>query len=123
MSGPGRFTVGQPGQQAHPHQAGNKNPIQIDSRLQVKNQPNNSSFIMNKYRDLHQNAHETAKATGGLTNSTVNKSGQLNTSSFTRVRENKNHPNTQRGTNGHSHVGAGMTYVPNQTGRTSIRGG
>ena len=31
---------------------------------------------MNKYAHLHQNAHEANKTSGGLVNSTVNKSGQ-----------------------------------------------
>ena len=31
---------------------------------------------MNKYANLHQNAHDANKTSGGLVNATVNKSGQ-----------------------------------------------
>lgn len=56
--------------------------IQIDKRInELKNTQNsiqtnqNSSFVMNKYANKHQAAHESAKATGGLVTQTVNKSG------------------------------------------------
>jgi hypothetical protein len=51
--------------------------IQIDKRLEQPNhQQQSSSFVMNKYANMHQHAHEANKMSGGLVNSTVNKSGQ-----------------------------------------------
>jgi hypothetical protein len=58
------------------HQANTGANIRIDKRLEQPSHQQNSSFVMNKYANLHQNAHEANKTSGGLINSTVNKSGQ-----------------------------------------------
>lgn len=59
--------------------------IEISSRLQEpfnkvvqgSGGTSNSSFVMqNKYNNLHQKAHESNRASGGLVNSNINKSGQ-----------------------------------------------
>jgi hypothetical protein len=49
--------------------------IRIDKRLEQPSQQS-SSFAMNKYAHLHQNAHDANRTSGGLVNATVNKSGQ-----------------------------------------------
>jgi hypothetical protein len=59
------------------HQPTTGTGIRIDKRLeQPIQQQQNSSFVMNKYANLHQHAHVANKTSGGLINSTVNKSGQ-----------------------------------------------
>ena len=57
----------------HPNQNQTIRNIQIDKRInELKNTQNsiqsnhNGSFVMNKYANKHQAAHESAKATGGL---------------------------------------------------------
>jgi len=81
-TGQSRYTVGKNGTATA---TGIRN-IEISSRLQepfgkvvhgsgVSN--NNSSFVIqNKYNNLHQKAHESNRASGGLVNSNINKSGQ-----------------------------------------------
>ena len=108
-------TTGINGRYSVVNQSSNNGPsgirnIQIDKRLEQPNHhQQNSSFVMNKYANLHQNAHESNKNSGGLVNSTVNKSGQNLNSNFSKLQKS-GVPQTQRNT--HQQVSIG-----NSTGR------
>lgn len=79
----------------------------------------------NKYNNLHQKAHDSMRASGGLANSNINKSGQnLNIHSRTNANKSQtsgsgNMPHTQR--SGRAISGGISNTIQNTSGRSSMK--
>lgn len=74
-----------------------------------------------KYNGLHQKAHDSNRASGGLVNSNINKSGQNLNNIHQRTMANKSHTGTGGNVPQTQRSGRGVNGISNTIGGTSGR--